>query len=630
MAQTATPYLEAWNAHQAAEEARVRAANEAAAAAAKAAVKSSAEEARRREREEEEARIRWAERVQSHLQASKEPVDEYVCEYTKKRFKTLAAYENHKKSKKYSQLVAQAEAAKQQAAASRPAEVAGPSAAAPAAATVATAADGDSDGWEDFDDDEPWEPQWNESIFDGHASASFEANARYMRRAHSFFVPDMSYLVDARGLFSYLQEKVCRHHTCVFCNRVFGTLEACRGHMRDKSHCKVNLESESSALELSEFYDFGSRRRHVPGGGGGGGGGGGESSTDGGGGGSGSGDVDEAGDGDGDGDGSSGDDDDDPLVGRVVAGMLPNGRRLGHRADAVYYKQSSSFTRLYSQTSVPSRLGMRKAADVKAKAAADAASKQAAAAAAAAEAAAAARAAAVARTAAEVAEARARAARDSGVVCAAVRLRCAAVDASSVRLSWSWSLDSRPPAATAAGARSERGASSSGAALEEEARALRERAEAEAATAAAKREAAAKASAEAAEATAAAAEEESRLETCRKRFETSIALRDERRRTNGALVRSAAFANGSSKALAATYTFKEDVADNKHARALVHHGYGNGGGGAHFTMSGSRQFHKGVKLKGIIQRKAGKAKAAAAQATRNKANRGNASIAVKR
>ena len=76
--------------------------------------------------------------------------------------------------------------------------------------------------------------------------------------------------------------------------------------------------------------------------------------------------------------------------------------------------------------------------------------------------------------------------------------------------------------------------------------------------------------------------------------------------------------------------FKEDFADNKHARALQHHGYGGYGGGAHFTMSGSRQFHKGVRVKGVILRKVGKAKMAQMQAARNKANRADSSIAVKR
>ena len=120
------------------------------------------------------------------------------------------------------------------------------------------------------------------------------------------------------------------------------------------------------------------------------------------------------------------------------------------------------------------------------------------------------------------------------------------------------------------------------------------------------------------------------LQASSTRLARQLALRRATRQTNALLLRSMALADGTSKAIASTYRFKADFADNKHARAIQHHGYGGFGGGAHFTMSGSRQFHKGVKLKGIIQRKAGKAKAAQAQATRNKANRGNSSIAVKR
>ena len=36
------------------------------------------------------------------------------------------------------------------------------------------------------------------------------------------------------------------------------------------------------------------------------------------------------------------------------------------------------------------------------------------------------------------------------------------------------------------------------------------------------------------------------------------------------------------------------------AGALVHHGYSTGG--AHYTMAGSRQFQKGVRVKGTISR----------------------------
>ena len=465
-----------------------------------------------------------------------------------------------------------------------------------AASGTAGEAEEDSDGWVD-EDEEPWVARWGESLFDTHVSHSLEANVRYMRRAHSFFVPDTDScaLVDAAGLFCYLQEKVCRHHTCLFCSRPFGSAEACRDHMRDKAHCKLNLEADAAALELSEFYAFlgrparpaGRARR-----------------------------------------GAAAPSDDDGLVGTVVAGMLPSGQRLGHRSLRQFYRQSKSFTRLYSHTGT-GRIGMQKAKQQKAKADGDAAAKEAAAAAAAAEAVAAAEVAAAAAAEAGAAEARARAARGGGERDAAGGLRWSAAGPSSVRISLTPAApqgEGAVPAAEAC-ARGREATEAEAVRLEAEAQALRAKAEEEAAVATAKMDAATRAAADAAAAQAAAAEEETRLETSRRRLETSLALREETKKRNGALVKSAAFAKGNSKAISATYTFKEDCADNEHARALQHHGYGGYGGGAHFTMSGSRQFHKGVRIKGIAQRKAGKCKV---QAARNKANRGNSSVAVKR
>eukprot|EP00747_Dinoflagellata_sp_TGD_P080458 gnl/TRDRNA2_/TRDRNA2_160902_c0_seq1.p1 gnl/TRDRNA2_/TRDRNA2_160902_c0~~gnl/TRDRNA2_/TRDRNA2_160902_c0_seq1.p1 ORF type:complete len:520 (-),score=62.98 gnl/TRDRNA2_/TRDRNA2_160902_c0_seq1:43-1602(-) len=104
------------------------------------------------------------------------------------------------------------------------------------------------------DDDKPWVPRWNESLFDGHESTSFESNQSYMETAHSFFVPDLTLLVDAKGLFAYLQEKICRYHICIYCNKMFSSVEACRNHMADKAHRKVNFEKDDGAVELAKFY----------------------------------------------------------------------------------------------------------------------------------------------------------------------------------------------------------------------------------------------------------------------------------------------------------------------------------------------------------------------------------------
>ena len=293
------------------------------------------------------------------------PQASLVCPLTKKRFKTRAAYENHLRSKKYAALLAKV-TGEAEAQGDAPASAGGTAAvgasaepeALPAAPVVAAvvaaapvsgcsaagcsssaggraeatgeaaagAAGEESDGWVD-EEEEPWVARWGESLFDTHVSPSLEANVRYMQRAHSFFVPDTDScaLVDAAGLFSYLQEKVCRHHTCLYCNRPFGSAEACRDHMRDKSHCKLNLEREGSALELCEFYSFASYHPHPALRGAGG-----------------------------------APPDDDRLVGTVVAGMLPNGQRLGHRSLRQFYRQSKSFKRLYSHTAGTGRIGMRR------------------------------------------------------------------------------------------------------------------------------------------------------------------------------------------------------------------------------------------------------------------------------
>ena len=284
-----------------------------------------------------------------------------------------------------------------------------------------------------------------ESLFDGHESASFEANAAYMRRYHSFFVPYLDELRDARGLFGYFHEKVCRRHTCLFCGRSFGDVRACREHMRAKAHRRFDFERDAGARA---FYGLGAA------------------------------------------DGGDGDDDDDDEAaaarwrrrregeGEAPELVLPSGARLTHRSLGWAVRQ--------------------------------------------------------------------RARPDGDDHRAAVR---AALSVRAARRREAW----RARAAGSCGRR-------------------------------------------------------------RRRAGRRLELRRAERQTHALLVRSARVAGGTSKALAAGYTYKAGFADNKHTRALQHRGHGGFGGGAHFTMSGSRAFHKGNKIKGLVQRKAGGTKTKAAQA----------------
>mmetsp|Transcript_2870 Transcript_2870/g.4627 ORF Transcript_2870/g.4627 Transcript_2870/m.4627 type:complete len:218 (-) Transcript_2870:572-1225(-) len=65
---------------------------------------------------------------------------------------------------------------------------------------------------------------------------------------------------------------------------------------------------------------------------------------------------------------------------------------------------------------------------------------------------------------------------------------------------------------------------------------------------------------------------------------------------NKLLARLAADKKGNSKAIPSQYVYKPDAADNAAKRAIVHHT------GSHYHMAGSRQFQRGVRVKGVVSR----------------------------
>ena len=193
----------------------------------------------------------------------------------------------------------------------------------------------------------------NQCIFSSKRFDDFEGALSHMAREYGFFIPDVEYLADPEGLVDYLRGKATIGYTCWYCEKAFHSWEGVRKHMVDKSHCK--LPYDGTHPEVEDFYVFG--------------------------------DEDDAMDEDGvetgaKGDGSDEDgeweevDDDkevaaiegeqgqqlvlqpesqasrradgrtrlaasEPMVGDTVQELvLPDGRRLGHRSLALYYKQS--------------------------------------------------------------------------------------------------------------------------------------------------------------------------------------------------------------------------------------------------------------------------------------------------
>ncbi|KAL2915802.1 pre-60S factor rei1 [Polyrhizophydium stewartii] len=98
----------------------------------------------------------------------------------------------------------------------------------------------------------------SECLFCPHAAESFEENLSHMAKAHSFFIPDIEYLVDIKGLIKYLGDKVAIANVCIYCNgkgRTLHSTEAVQNHMISKGHCKMIYE-DGAEDEYVDFYDF--------------------------------------------------------------------------------------------------------------------------------------------------------------------------------------------------------------------------------------------------------------------------------------------------------------------------------------------------------------------------------------
>jgi pre-60S factor REI1 len=93
-------------------------------------------------------------------------------------------------------------------------------------------------------------------LFDKHMSPSLEANVERMQRKYGFFVPDQEYLVDKEGLVGYCHEKIKLGHVCLYCQRVFSTYTGCQKHMISTRHTKIRYERGIDLEEFDPFYDF--------------------------------------------------------------------------------------------------------------------------------------------------------------------------------------------------------------------------------------------------------------------------------------------------------------------------------------------------------------------------------------
>lgn len=90
----------------------------------------------------------------------------------------------------------------------------------------------------------------------GEEFETAEDNAQHLLKKYGMFIPEREYLVDFKGLMTYLGEKVGLGNMCLYCNYEARTLEAVRAHMLAKSHVKIPYDTLDQKLEISDYYDF--------------------------------------------------------------------------------------------------------------------------------------------------------------------------------------------------------------------------------------------------------------------------------------------------------------------------------------------------------------------------------------
>lgn len=118
--------------------------------------------------------------------------------------------------------------------------------------------------WEELDSDEEILETipLNECLFCGRQSQNLKVNLTHMSRSHSFFIPDVEYCIDVKGLLNYLGTKIASGHCCLWCSdngKSFLTKKATQQHMIDVGHTKVHFHNRpESLLEFEMFYDYSS------------------------------------------------------------------------------------------------------------------------------------------------------------------------------------------------------------------------------------------------------------------------------------------------------------------------------------------------------------------------------------
>ena len=80
----------------------------------------------------------------------------------------------------------------------------------------------------------------------------FATNLEHMRTAHGMFIPDSNTVIDMESFVGYLATEVRVWHECLYCGAMKPSIQSIQSHMRDKGHCRLNLDREPELLDFWE------------------------------------------------------------------------------------------------------------------------------------------------------------------------------------------------------------------------------------------------------------------------------------------------------------------------------------------------------------------------------------------
>ena len=204
----------------------------------------------------------FRERVLSQQAAAKEEARHEVCQVCKKHFSSENAYTSHLRSRKHKENTARLDAKTSTGDGNEGDKLVTEKNKENIKDSTETV---DSDKQEDDNastesEYEPEPLEITECLFCPHESKDLEASLSHMSMKHGFFIPDLHYLTDVKGLIRYLCEKVGVGYMCLWCNtkgKAFHSVESAQQHMVDKCHCRLFFEADA-ALEYAEYYDYSS------------------------------------------------------------------------------------------------------------------------------------------------------------------------------------------------------------------------------------------------------------------------------------------------------------------------------------------------------------------------------------